>query len=131
MMRILLLGLLAACSVHAAPTGEIRRVLLAQHDVDDMPGWETRLYLIEYPPGASAPPHTHPATGVGYVLEGRFESQFDGETPTFGEQGQAFVDKTGVIHVRFRNADPDRTLRFVIAYTIRRGEQPLHPVAKR
>jgi quercetin dioxygenase-like cupin family protein len=109
----------------SAGSREIRRTVLAQEQATDLPGWETRLYLIEYPPGASAPPHVHPAVGVGYVLEGRFESAFEGESTTTVEQGQTFVDRSNVVHSLFRNPDPDRPLKFLIAYTIRRGEPPL------
>jgi quercetin dioxygenase-like cupin family protein len=80
------------------------------------------MYLIEYPAGAVAPPHVHPVVGLGYVLEGRFESAFEGEAPIMVEAGHSFVDKAEVPHVFFRNADPARPLRFLIAYTIRKGE---------
>jgi len=93
-----------------------------------MPGWETRLYLIEYPPGVVAPRHAHPFVGIGYVLEGRFESAFEGETPTIVESGRSFVDKAEVVHVLFRNPDPVHPLRFLIAYTIRKGEPQMHVV---
>ena len=53
---------------------QIERELLAQQDVREMPGWETRLYLIEYPPGVAASRHAHPVVGIGYVLEGRLFS---------------------------------------------------------
>lgn len=101
---------------------EITRQLLSQQDVQGMPGWETRLYLIEYPPGMPAPRHTHPALGIGYVLEGRFESAFEGETPITVEAGHSFVDKADVVHVLFRNPDLVHPLRFLIACTIRKGE---------
>jgi quercetin dioxygenase-like cupin family protein len=133
--------LVTACHPAAAPSradtvvpaarsgaGQIRRTLVAQHDVVEWPGWETRIYVIEYPPGAAAPAHIHPAVGVGYVLEGRFESSFAGEAPTTVEAGHGFVDRAGAVHTLFRNPDPERTLRFVIAYTIRRGEPTLEVV---
>ena len=112
----------AAQGVETAASKEITRRLLSQQDVQEMPGWETRLYLIEYPPGVQAPRHAHPAVGIGYVLEGRFESAFEGEMPAIVEAGHSFVDKADVVHVLFRNPDPLRPLRFLIAYTIRKGE---------
>jgi quercetin dioxygenase-like cupin family protein len=107
---------------------EITRTLLSQHDVPSMPGWETRLYMIEYPPGASAPPHTHPVPGAGYLLEGRFESAFEGEAPSVTLAGHGFIDKADVVHTVFRNTDPDRPLRFLMAYTIRKGDPVMVPV---
>jgi quercetin dioxygenase-like cupin family protein len=107
----------------------ISRRLIAQQELPDLPGWETRLYLIEYPPGAAAPPHVHPAIGLGYVLAGRFESAFEREEPIVVEQGKSFIDRAGAVHTLFRNPDPERPLRFLIAYTIRRGEEPLRAAA--
>src|SRR5882757_7030903 len=59
--------------------GGIRRTLIDHRPATGLPGWETQLYLIEFPPGVVAPPHTHPAVGVGLVLDGRFESAFGDE----------------------------------------------------
>ena len=109
----------------AAAPREIRRTLLSQQDVPDLPGWEIRTFLVEYPPGAVAPRHVHPALGVAYVLEGRCESAFEGEAPTITEQGRAFVEKEGPVHILFRNPDLEHPLRFLIAYTIRKGDQPM------
>lgn len=108
--------------------GGIRRRLIDRRPATDLPGWETRLYLVEYPPGAAAPVHVHPAVGVGYVLEGRFESAFDAEPVVEVRSGQGFVDQAGVTHRVFRNASPDQALRFVVAYTLRTGEEPFHLV---
>jgi quercetin dioxygenase-like cupin family protein len=88
-----------------------------------MPGWETRLYLVEYGPGAVAPLHVHPAVGVGLVLDGGFESAFGDDPVVQVRAGQGFVDPAGVPHRVFRNASCDHELRFVIAYTIRTGAE--------
>ncbi|HEX4419052.1 MAG TPA: cupin domain-containing protein [Kofleriaceae bacterium] len=106
--------------------GAIRRSLIARRPATGLAGWETRLYLIEYPPGASAPPHTHPAVGVGLVLDGRFESAFGDEPTVQVEAGQGFVDQADTPHRVFRNLSPDHPLRFVIAYTLRAQDEPLH-----
>jgi quercetin dioxygenase-like cupin family protein len=106
----------------AAPA--IRRTLLGRQPAHER-GWETRLYLIEYPPGAEAPLHVHPAMGVGWVLDGELESAFGDEPIVKVRAGAAFVDQADVPHRLFRNASPDRALRFVIAYTLRAGDEPL------
>lgn len=104
--------------------GEIRRTLVASQPATDLPGWETRLYLIEYGPGAAAPLHVHPVVGVGQVLEGAFVSAFGNERETEVHAGQGFVDPPGVAHRVFRNVSADHALRFLIAYTI----QPERPI---
>jgi quercetin dioxygenase-like cupin family protein len=106
----------------------IKRTLIDRKPAADLPGWETRLYLIEYPPGAAAPVHVHPAIGVGFVIDGRFESAFGDEPVVEVQSGHGFVDQAGVPHRVFRNPSVDHGLRFVVAYTLRAGEEPLHLV---
>ena len=111
------------CACHPAPprqlaaTEPIRRTLLVHRDVAELPGWETRLYLIEYEAGVAAPIHHHPFEGIGYVISGRFESAFRGEPPITVGAGESFRDRAGVEHVLFRNLDA-APLRFVISYVM-------------
>lgn len=104
--------------------GEIRRTLVASQPATHLPGWETRLYLIEYGPGAAAPLHVHPVVGVGQVLEGAFVSAFGNQREVEVRAGQGFVDPPAVAHRVFRNASDEHALRFLIAYTI----QPELPI---
>ena len=106
--------------------GGIRRTLIDRRPATDLDGWETRLYLIEYAPGAAAPPHAHPAVGVGLVLDGQFESAFGDAPLSRVRAGQGFIDQAAVPHRVFRNPSADRDLRFVIAYTLRAGDEPFH-----
>jgi quercetin dioxygenase-like cupin family protein/sugar lactone lactonase YvrE len=112
----------------AAPLapGEIRRTLVDSRPATGLPGWETRLYLIEYGPDAVAPLHAHPVVGIGRVLDGAFESAFGDDAPARVEAGQGFVDPAGVPHRLFRNAG-DTPLRFVIAYTIPVDQPIVYP----
>jgi quercetin dioxygenase-like cupin family protein len=106
----------------------VRRTLVASHPLDDIPGWELRLLLIEYPPGVVADPHTHPVPGVGYVLEGSFASAWgdDGATASITREGEAFVDRARERHL-FRNASATSPLRFLVAYAIPIGTPGLTP----
>jgi quercetin dioxygenase-like cupin family protein len=100
----------------------ISRQLLESHPLPEMPGWETRLYLIEYAAGVQAPVHHHPVAGTGYVVSGAFESAFEGEKPVVVREGQSFTDAVEKSHVLFRNFHDDRPLKFVISYVVRQGE---------
>jgi quercetin dioxygenase-like cupin family protein len=53
-----------------AMSPDVTRELLQTSPVEGMPGWEMRLFLITYPPGADAGNHSHPVVGIGLVLEG-------------------------------------------------------------
>ena len=110
----------------AASSLGIRRTIIGRAPAHEA-GWETRLYLIEYPPGAAAPPHVHPVVGVGWVIEGEFESGFGDDAVTTVRAGQSFTDPGGIPHRLFRNTSTEHSLRFVIAYTIRIGEENFHP----
>jgi quercetin dioxygenase-like cupin family protein len=75
-----------------------------------------------------ADPHTHPVPGVGYVLEGAFESAWgeDGAAATVTHQGESFVDRAHERHL-FRNASATSPLRFLVAYAIPIGAPGLAP----
>ena len=108
-----------------APSG-VRRTLIDRQPATDLPGWETRLYLVEYPPGTAAPLHVHPAVGVGFVLDGRFESAFGDEPAVEVQAGHGFVERAGAPHRVFRNPSADHVLRFVVAFTLRSGDEPFY-----
>jgi quercetin dioxygenase-like cupin family protein len=98
----------------------ITRTLLEHHDLPELPGWEARLYLIEYGPGVSAPLHHHPVPSMGYVFSGSFESAFGDQPPVVVREGQSFMDQAVTPHTLFRNPDPARPLRFVISYVVQK-----------
>jgi quercetin dioxygenase-like cupin family protein len=102
-------------------SAEIKRTLLQTSPVTGLEGWETRLFLIEYPPGADGSGHSHPVEGLGYVLEGSVVSAFDeGEPETF-VAGQSFID-AACFHRVSRNGSNTDWLRFLISYAVKIGE---------
>jgi quercetin dioxygenase-like cupin family protein/DNA-binding beta-propeller fold protein YncE len=113
----------ASSAAQAAPPASpgITRQLLDERPVEGTPGLKTQLWRIEYPPGASAPSHHHPVVGIGYVVEGAFDSAFAGAAPTHVTAGQSFVDPARVEHRLFRNASSQKALTFLVAYTIPEG----------
>jgi quercetin dioxygenase-like cupin family protein len=90
--------------------------------VENLPGWETRFYMIEYSPGADGSGHYHPVVGVGYMLSGTILSAFADDEVVSIEEGQSFVDAPHLTHTVSRNASNSRPARFVIAYTVKQGE---------
>jgi quercetin dioxygenase-like cupin family protein len=101
---------------------KIKRTLLQSTPVDGMPGWETRLYLIEYAPGADGSGHHHPVVGLGYVVKGDILSAFDGEEVKLIRQGESFVDAAHKVHSVARNASETEPVSFLVAYTVKQGE---------
>jgi quercetin dioxygenase-like cupin family protein len=103
-------------------TKPIHRTLLCSAPVEGLPGWETRLYLIEYSPGADGGGHHHPVVGLGYMLSGTILSAFADDEAISIEKGQSFVDAAHLVHTVSRNASATEPVRFVIAYTVKQGE---------
>jgi quercetin dioxygenase-like cupin family protein len=101
---------------------QIQRTLLCSCPVEGLPDWETRLYLIEYAPGADGSGHHHPVPGLGFMLSGTILSAFGTEQIMAMKAGESFVDVASEIHTVSKNASETEPLRFVIAYTVRRGE---------
>ena len=102
-------------------SSEVTRLLLQSSRLADLPGWEMRLFLITYPPGADASNHSHPVVGVGTVLEGTIVSAFDDDPEETFTAGQSFTDRAS-FHRVSRNGSETDLLKFLIAYTVREGE---------
>ncbi len=99
----------------------IKRTLLESAPVVGMPGWETRLFLIEYPAGADASGHSHAVAGIGYMLTGSILSAFEQDQPETFVAGQSFNDPPRV-HTISRNASDTEPTTFLVAYTVKIGE---------
>jgi hypothetical protein len=110
-----------APSEPAQPGTGVKRQLLAQRDLGDPPGFESRIYLMDFPPNAASKLHLHTSQGIGYVIEGSFESAFGDDPPSLKRAGDGFVDVPDRPH-HFRNPDPEHHLRFVFAGTFRHDE---------
>ena len=102
-------------------SAEITRELLQTTPLADLPGWEMRLFLITYPPGADANYHSHPVVGVGFVLEGVMVSAFDDDAEETFVAGQSFVDRASY-HRIARNGSDTKLMKFLITYTVKTGE---------
>jgi quercetin dioxygenase-like cupin family protein len=103
-------------------SSEIQRTLLETSPVENMPGWETRLFLIHYPPGADGSGHWHPVRGIGYVLSGTMVSAFGDDPPVTFLAGQSFQDEANITHTIARNGSATEPMIFLIAYTVKTGE---------
>ena len=99
---------------------EVKRVTLQTSPVDGLPEWETRLFLITYPPGADASGHSHPVVGLGLVLAGTMVSAFDDDAEETFTAGESFKDLAS-FHRVSRKGSSTEPLSFVIGYTVRKG----------
>jgi quercetin dioxygenase-like cupin family protein len=134
--RLFIGGLIGSATVFAAaslasnltaekPTavsanGIIRTTL--ENYVNEQTGEEFRLVLATCPPGVSVPPHHHTAAGHNYVLEGVAESQYAGEVLKVLKAGESFQDHANIQHTIYRNPDRNSPLRWLTAYTVKKGQ---------
>lgn len=103
-----------------SPDGIIRTVL--ENYASEQAGEEFKLVLTTYPPGVGLPIHHHPSVAHNYVLEGVAESQYAGEPLKILRAGESYQDKEGDQHTIFRNPDRNAPLKYLIAYTVRKGQ---------
>ena len=100
----------------------IKRTILATVSIPELPGWESRIVLLEYPPNAAAPLHKHPRAGIDYIVEGEVTSQWEGKEVERYSVGETFIDPADDLHVRSENPSQDMWLRIVMSYVIKKGE---------
>jgi quercetin dioxygenase-like cupin family protein len=81
-----------------------------------------RLILATCPPGVGVPSHHHTAVGHNYVLEGVVESQYAGEEVKVFRAGESFQDQAAIQHTIYRNPDRSSPLRWLMAYTVKKGQ---------
>lgn len=125
----LVLSMIApALRAHDAAQPEVRpgRIVtpLMSHPLDDVPGKVTHVLTIEYAPGFEAPSHTHPGRLYGYVLEGSFTTELDGQPRTTYTKGEAFFEPAGAVHRISRNPSSTEPLKLLI-FIVADERQPL------
>ena len=101
------------------PDGIIR-ITLQNYKSDT--GDEFKLVLTTYPPGVGLPLHHHPTVAHNYVLEGAAESQYEGEPLMRFTTGDSYQDKAFTKHLIFRNGDHHAPLKYLFAYTVKKGQ---------
>jgi quercetin dioxygenase-like cupin family protein len=101
------------------PDGIIRITL---QNYESGTGDEFKLVLTTYPAGVGLPLHHHPTVAHNYVLEGVAETQYEGESVMRFTAGESYQDKAFTKHLIFRNGDQHAPLKYLIAYTVKKGE---------
>jgi quercetin dioxygenase-like cupin family protein len=86
------------------------------------------LFILDLPPGRSAPTHTHEGVVFAYVLEGEIENQIEPEPLRIYHAGDFFHERAKQVHRVFRNVsktEPAKVLVFQNTATLPRGRRPL------
>jgi quercetin dioxygenase-like cupin family protein len=96
------------------------------HDLPSVKGSRLVITIVEvnYGPGESSAPHSHPCPVIGYVLEGTLRTQVKGEPEAIYKAGESFYEAPGGIHLVSANAS-DKERAKLLAYFVCDGQRPL------
>lgn len=111
-----------------SPAGAASRIELMRREIPGASDYEAVMFLLSLPPGAAAPVHTHPGIGIGYVLEGIYESQYEGEALKRFTAGEPIHDLARTPHLVARNGSRTEPLRFIMTFVVKKGEPTILPL---
>jgi quercetin dioxygenase-like cupin family protein len=99
-------------------------------NLPDIPGKETQMITVEYPPGGVDPIHRHNAHAFVYVLEGSIIMQLKGQKEVTLTPGQTFYEGPNDVHIVGRNASSTQPAKFLVFLVKNQGAPVLVPVQK-
>jgi quercetin dioxygenase-like cupin family protein len=102
MARVLAAAMLVAVSgvpLDAARAQQpgVTRTALQRHDLST-PGHEMVQVRVDFAPGVTFPPHSHPGEEIVYVIEGVLEYRVEGKPPVTLKAGEVLFIPAGVVH---------------------------------
>jgi len=104
-----------ACLVSGTLLAQEAKVAeLMTKDLPNLPGKESLMLTVEYPPGSADPIHRHNANAFVYVLEGSIVMQVRGGKEVTLTPGQTFYEGPDDVHVVGRNASKTKPAKFVV-----------------
>jgi len=104
---------------------ERARVLLAM-PIPALDGAHLKSTLVEvnYGPGEASPPHTHPCSVMGYVVEGSLRMRVEGQPERLYSVGESFYEAPHGVHAVSANASATQPAK-LIAYFVCDHDAPL------
>lgn len=115
-------ALLAATAANSGP--RVRTVFTSPLPKMDGTGLKATVVEVNYGPGESSTPHTHPCPVIVYVLEGSLRTQVAGHPEEIYKAGQSFYEAPNGVHLVSANASKTDRARF-LAYFVCDHEAPL------
>jgi quercetin dioxygenase-like cupin family protein len=113
---------------HAEKT-ERARVVLAEA-LPKMDGERLKATVVEvnYGPGESSAPHSHPCPVIGYVVAGALRTQVRGEKEAVYRAGESFYEPANGVHAVSANASQTEPAK-LLAYFVCDHDAPLSVAA--
>jgi len=117
-----------ACLISGALVAQEAKVTpLLSKELTNLPGKESLMITVEYPPGSSDPIHRHNAHAFVYVLEGSIVMQVRVGKEMTLTPGQTFYEGPDDVHVVGRNASQTKPAKFVVFFVKDKGAPVLVP----
>ena len=102
------------------------RRIISRVPVPQLQGWELRTVELTISPGPQ-PEHTHPRTGVCYIVEGEIHDQFDGGPLAIHKTGEVFLDLPDKVHTVINASETENAI-VVVSYVIQVDEANVVPL---
>lgn len=108
-----------------SPSSERARVAFT-HALPPLDGSKLSVTVVEvnYGPGESSEPHSHPCPVVGYILEGALRTQVAGEPEAVYHPGESFYEAPNGVHLVSANAGTTAPTKF-LAFFVCDNDLPL------
>jgi quercetin dioxygenase-like cupin family protein len=116
----------AAASASAHEIGE-KVTPIFQHAIPNLPGKSMVNLVVEYPPAAASPAHTHAKTAFifAYVLSGEIESKVDNAPAKIYRAGDSWYEDPGAVHSISRNASKNKPARLLAVFVVDTDDKAL------
>lgn len=86
-------------------------------------GWQVTVLELTFPPGTTSPKHAHPGFIVGYILEGEYRFQLEGEREKVLSTGDVFYEAPGSIHLPSGSASITKPARILALAFAEKGKE--------
>jgi quercetin dioxygenase-like cupin family protein len=100
----------------AVPSGAKGRARITfSHSLPKLDGDRLKATVVEvnYGPGESSTPHSHPCAVIGYVVQGSIRTQVKGQHESIVKTGESFYEPPNGVHLVSANASPTEPASFV------------------
>ena len=115
-------------ALRAEATDEVKVTDLMTKALENVPGKEGTMIIVEYAPGGADPVHRHNASAFVYVLEGSIEMQMKGGEKVTLHPGDTFYEDPEGIHLVGKNASNTKPAKFLVFLVKEKGAPILTPV---
>lgn len=98
-----------------------------EHVIPNIPGKSLIAVVVDYPPGAASPSHTHAKSAFiyGYVVSGAIESQVNDGPKRVYRAGESFYEPPGASHPVSRNASATEPARLLAVFVVDTDDKAL------